>query len=103
MKQRVMGRVAYHEPVPREEVTVIPMPQLLRVITVFSTQRGCWVTKVHAVAKDASSPRGELGFFGSEWTSPARPTKDEMHRQLSAWLAHEVAEHLGLHPHEVKP
>lgn len=61
---------------------------------------GGWVSKVTIRTKNVVT--GNDMYLGCEWPHPTKPTKAKLAEQVTAVLAHEVAEQLGLNPHAVK-
>lgn len=62
--------------------------------------RGGWVSKVTIRTKNVET--GHDTYIGCEWPRATKPTPAELAAQVTAVLAHKVAEQLGLNPHAVK-
>ncbi len=86
---------------PQGETIEIAMPLQVKVLVYYSITRGRWISKISAVAKDVASP-GNTDYFGDEWTHEKRPTREKIAEQVTGWLGHEIAEQLGLNPHEAR-
>lgn len=97
------------------QVIDVPMPTQVRVLVyqkqpgpdvapaggVVNYWAGQWCVKVMARAVDVQT--GEIGDFSQETITADRPTRADIAHALSAWLAHEMQEQLGMRPHELAP
>lgn len=80
-----------------ETIYIVP-PEAISVLVYWSESRARWISKVLLTAVSLDTQSTEV--FSQESDSPTKPSRQEVADQVVEMFAHEVAEQLGLNPHE---